>query len=220
METVKAIESIIPERVATTYGDKAYYAIKACTYELMQCLKDLMVELEERDVLKARAHLHKMLGPCRIMGNAIIEELVTKIQGKVKEDKDYAYPKYEIRKMELELNRLLDGLATERKHVNMLIYSEKINFLAKFIEELSNWDYANSVIQTQEMDQLEKLVSTQLPDVVIVVGRYHSNEFWELIKDIKHKYLGTSLLFYDFRKELFSEPYIQKMRDTIKVSVN
>ncbi len=220
MEAIKVLnQSVVSERVITSYGDKAYYAVSACARELILCLKELVFELKSENIPKTRLILHKMLGPSRIIGQQNVEEQIKKIQQMVKHDIKFKYPHKEIKQIQFELEYIKEQLVEERPFVNILIYSDKMEFLNKVITELSDWDYSNMVMQAEDLKSIEYFLSKELPDVLIVIGRHHGNEFWGAIKEIKNKYLGTSLLFHEFKKELFTESYMKKIQESIKKSV-
>ena len=212
--------SIISEKIFSTYKDKSYYVITACVRELLQCFQELDEYIQNKNTSKAREILHKMLGPTRMINNQELENTIRSIQLAIKESDQYSYPDEEIHKVDSTLHDLLDVISQERPCINVLLFSEDVDDLIKMKNVLLDWDFTNSVTCVQDLKELRLLASESLPDLIIVLDRPYNDEFNESIDTINQRYLGTSLLSWDAKRQLIERPVLTDLMNSIRMSVN
>ncbi len=213
-------QSIISEKILSTYKDKSYYIITACLRELLLCFHELDGYVKDKDTSNAREILHKMLGPTRMIDNQELEDTISAIQLMIKETDHYSYPDKEISKVDSTLHDLFNTISCERPSINVLVYSQNKEDLDKMEGILLDWDFTNSVTCVQDVKEMCSVAGNSLPDLLIVLDDSQSNEFNESIEIINQRYLGTSVLSWNSKTDLIDRPSLSNFRSSIKKCLN
>ena len=213
-------QSIISEKIFSTYKDKSYYIITACLRELLLCFHELDGYVKDMDTSNAREILHKMLGPTRMIDHQELEDTIRAIQLMIKESEHYSYPDEEISKVDSTLHDLFNTISLERPSINVLIYSQNKKDLDKMKGVLLDWDFTNSVTCVQDLKEMCSEAGNSFPDLLIVLDESQSLEFNQSIQVIIQRYLGTSLLSWNSKTELIDRPSLSKFRRSIKKCLN
>lgn len=177
-------------------------------------LDKLAENFNREDVENSRLLLHQILGTGKILKDDVFSDQVQRAQVDVKANLFDEESIRELRKrletIEKEVHKLCRA---KERLINVVIYGNRQEQIAKLIEILEQWPQVNTVKATSNLDSLNGIIMKELPQLLLVTGIARKEDEENRFSQIEETFLGTSIVSINDTADLVPNDLIAHLKE-------